>query len=337
MQPHSRQNSSVNPKNDTQRGLSNHGRRDNHRPQHSRYGKHHATSDRPLLQFKRRDTPERMLGMEGHEQTEKRFRDTDDMSDHEEHELALNIIETSVEAVDGIRDEAGRYVEVSAGELELNAATRHSAIAQPNAPKWSNPEYYTALPPPDESQRKKRDVVKLIRKARVVVEKVTDVNNQVATNDDFISFNAEEEQTQVGGDLDHSRTPRPTGNGVPGAPAGPRTSRYFQTQHVARSLHAPGTTEKTLSATSLGPPPGTPVGPSHNYSNTAAAALNGKLKRKRSIESVDTVDFRAPKRKKGAAGFSNGYVLEEWISPKSDNPIPWVTRDHRLTEQGGFR
>lgn len=56
-------------------------------------------------------------------------------------------------------------------------------------PRWSNPDPYTALPPPDESSRKKKDVVKLIRKARINPKSSA---KPEAPTDDFISFNFEE-------------------------------------------------------------------------------------------------------------------------------------------------
>lgn len=56
-------------------------------------------------------------------------------------------------------------------ELTGPAAKRVRTIAQPkngdNAPKWSNPDPYTALPPVEESDKKRKDMVQLIRKARV--------------------------------------------------------------------------------------------------------------------------------------------------------------------------
>ncbi|KAF2761358.1 hypothetical protein EJ05DRAFT_261387 [Pseudovirgaria hyperparasitica] len=58
-----------------------------------------------------------------------------------------------------------------------------------SVPKWSNPDPYTALPPPDESLKKKKDVVQLIRKAKVDQEKTADGSNAVSQNVDFISLN----------------------------------------------------------------------------------------------------------------------------------------------------
>jgi len=53
-----------------------------------------------------------------------------------------------------------------------------------SVPKWSNPDPYTALPPVEES-RKRKDVVKLIRKARV---EAATAKAEITPVDDFISF-----------------------------------------------------------------------------------------------------------------------------------------------------
>ncbi len=62
-------------------------------------------------------------------------------------------------------------------------------------PKWSNPDPYTALPPPDETQVKRPDFVKLIRKARVSATAAEPLigGDAVTTNDDFISFGADDD------------------------------------------------------------------------------------------------------------------------------------------------
>jgi non-canonical poly(A) RNA polymerase PAPD5/7 len=53
-------------------------------------------------------------------------------------------------------------------------------------PKWSNPDPYTALPPPAETSGKRIDVLKLIRKAKIDQEKKE--GGSLDDNDDFISF-----------------------------------------------------------------------------------------------------------------------------------------------------
>lgn len=72
----------------------------------------------------------------------------------------------------------------------VGSESKPSAPPAPTpAPKWSNPDPYTSLPPPDESQHKRVDVVKLIRKAKLEntmsQAKETDA---VTANDDFISL-----------------------------------------------------------------------------------------------------------------------------------------------------
>ena len=57
-----------------------------------------------------------------------------------------------------------------------------------SVPKWSNPDPYTALPPPDETTGKRLDVVKLIRKAKNQEAEKATGHNSVVANDDFISF-----------------------------------------------------------------------------------------------------------------------------------------------------
>ena len=73
--------------------------------------------------------------------------------------------------------------------------TKRRAMGKPSAgteddtPKWSNPDPYSVLPPTADSDRKRKDPVKLIRKAFNLTEESQAPTSQVAANDDFISFN----------------------------------------------------------------------------------------------------------------------------------------------------
>ena len=69
-------------------------------------------------------------------------------------------------------------------EYEQNAMNSPSAAA---TPKWSNPDPYTALPPPPEATGKRTDVVKLIRKAKIS-DDLDKESTDLAKNADFISF-----------------------------------------------------------------------------------------------------------------------------------------------------
>lgn len=58
-------------------------------------------------------------------------------------------------------------------------------------PKWSNPDPYTALPPPDTLGAPKRDIVQMIRKAKVEIGPKPEETSAVKENADFISLSLE--------------------------------------------------------------------------------------------------------------------------------------------------
>jgi len=70
-------------------------------------------------------------------------------------------------------------------------APAFSASVDPPKPKWSNPDPYTVLPPPGESSNKpKKDVLQLIRQAKVESQAEAKSNQ---TSNDFISLNFDDE------------------------------------------------------------------------------------------------------------------------------------------------
>lgn len=153
------------------RGSSNYrGSRPNPRHEFTfRYQKP-ATSDRPLLSSKRESTPERL---EGETKPGLKFAELSTLSDSEEAEMDMS------DDSDGERPRKRRALALD-GPQETAPA--------PPAPKWSNPDPYTALPPPAETTNKRVDVVKLIRKARLDTAAKTDETDAVKQNSDFISL-----------------------------------------------------------------------------------------------------------------------------------------------------
>lgn len=105
--------------------------------------------------------------------------------------------------------------------LDSNS-TNDAPPAAPPAPKWSNPDPYTVLPPPDESQSKKVDVVKLIRKSRVAANApASKPADAVTTNEDFISLSG------MGGEEEEEDDEEESGNrnapdNAPKGPKGPK-------------------------------------------------------------------------------------------------------------------
>ncbi|KAE8152536.1 hypothetical protein BDV25DRAFT_61477 [Aspergillus avenaceus] len=135
-----------------------------------------ATSDRPLLRSKRETTPEPILGEgNGDDKPALKFAPISSLSDSEEADMDVSEDE----------DEESRPRKKRALDSTSVAAPAPEA---PPAPKWSNPDPYTVLPPPDESQSKRVDVVKLIRKARVAASASQPKLDAVADNEDFISL-----------------------------------------------------------------------------------------------------------------------------------------------------
>ncbi|KAI9793224.1 MAG: hypothetical protein M1816_000645 [Peltula sp. TS41687] len=154
----------------------------------------HAPSQRPLLTSQRGSTPEPMSAMTEDSRAGKRFISLDDLSDSEEEEMDTD---SQSETNTKIGDEGRiRFEQPSPEESNEPPRKRRAQgdqfvvdAAFISVPKWSNPDPYTALPPPDESQKKKKDVVKLIRKARVASTQRDSPSNGLENNVDFISLN----------------------------------------------------------------------------------------------------------------------------------------------------
>ncbi|PKY01277.1 hypothetical protein P168DRAFT_61520 [Aspergillus campestris IBT 28561] len=136
-----------------------------------------GTAERPLLRSKREATPELLTASgTGDEQPSRKFARIENLSDSEETDM-----DVSDEDNEASHPRKRRAVESSSGA--------GGPVPAPPAPKWSNPDPYTALPPPDETQSKKVDVVKLIRKARLAATASQQTKTDaVADNEDFISL-----------------------------------------------------------------------------------------------------------------------------------------------------
>ncbi|KAL1885791.1 hypothetical protein Plec18167_001286 [Paecilomyces lecythidis] len=137
-----------------------------------------GTAERPLLRNKKEKTPEPILGaQDGAEKAAPKFASIDNITDSEEEEME--------ESSDDDDESHPRKKRALGAEVPEPAP----------APKWSNPDPYTVLPPVDETRAKRKDVVKLIRKAKITAapaaQKETDA---VTTNEDFISFSFDNEE-----------------------------------------------------------------------------------------------------------------------------------------------
>lgn len=301
-------------------------------------------SERDFLKGNRAPTPELMAGMEEDDAHGVRYKPIGDVSDSSEAEMDMS-------------DEDGEVDDSQPRKKQ--ARTDNKAADGNSAPKWSNPDPYTVLPPPDETQRKKKDVVKLIRKARVEATTASTANTQ-ADADDFISFDFEDDAENYG--KEDGILSKPHGIGVVGAPTGPRQPDH----RVGLQMEGRGTAltsgiDRVVDLTTDSPTgskkrnaiDGVQKSTISNSANTIDLTADSPLgSRKRTIrdEIKETPTLReaiyhgpvvmnAPeihKTLKGKPPPVRGDILRAW-APKSGLPqTPWVDIDHSDTANMGL-
>ena len=270
-------------------------------------------SDRLFLKGNRAPTPEMMPGMEEDEGRGVRYKPIEDVSDSEEAEMDLSDDDDS--------DETQQ-------PKKKQARTESKAADGDSVPRWSNPDPYTALPPPDESQRKKKDVVKLIRKARVSATSGNAARAE-ADADDFISLDFGGQDDDLEDDdynpADHQ------GNGVPGAPTGPRSNVRDQThmQESQSTSHIQDQNAKPHQTTASN------LGQQHSQviDLTSDPALGN---RKRNINDEIKGPPLIHKSSRGKKPAASGRVLTEWEPKAKVTSTPWVEIDHSDTSNMGL-
>ncbi|KUI52914.1 Poly(A) RNA polymerase protein 2 [Cytospora mali] len=188
-----------------------------------------------------------------------------------------------------------------------------------DAPKWSNPDPYTALPPVDDTDKKRKDVVQLIRKARM--QPAGGSRTALPVDDeDFIRCDTpseeegEEDEEEFIDPLTYKRGSSGA-QGAPGAPTGPRAAGTPQPVTAA----TPG----QVAASTAQPTPAT-----NNIEKRVASADMTKSSdlgsRKRTYDDVLKLPSHA--RLKPPPGRpAGGSLVGEWWPKKNENPCPWVT------------
>ncbi len=236
----------------------------------------------------------------------------------------------------GVNGGESREIDEPPRKKQMRTDVDGRPAAESTVPKWSNPDPYTVLPPPDESLKKKKDVLKLIRKARVAVEKSEPVTNAVAANEDFISFGFDDE---VGDNNEGENEGEATGQGVPGAPTGPGSSHFSHLQN----LH--GQALKSVSETEVLPKPAPAVRPLKYQANSNdtttdvwpppnqdAALGNRKRTHDDEIKGDAPGRFNAKKPKKR----THAAVLPEWRPIGHQTATPWYTVDHSNSDSMSY-
>ena len=332
---------------------------------HSGRVNRNAPSERPLLRHQDagRNLNEQLLGMSMGQAGASKFMPAEDVSDSDEEQMdesdsdIAQSDKSNAAQVDG--QEIEEQVEPPAKRRALNARS-HNAQDVASEPKWSNPDPYTVLPPVDDNQRKRKDVVKLIRKARKEAEATTAERNQVAANDDFISFGADDEIPESAKELQTSPDGEglvSNGIGVPGAPSGPRQFSHLDNLHRS---DVPGLAGPYVSAQSLGPPPALPQSSTaptdRTLPDTDLPVLGSSTKdrpiiidrtddtalgsRKRTHDDVikdTTAPLGKPTRKGRKETRLPGSILADWTANQDMDSTPWLRSEEVFTANAGFR
>ena len=307
-------------------------------------------ADRPLLRhLDERVTAEQLLGIT-HGQ---KFMRAEDISDSDEEHMDESDSEKSPEdskttrpvafPVGDKRNHAAD--ESSEPPSKRRAMTSNSSGARNGMrePKWSNPDPYTVLPPIDEAARKKKDVVKLIRKARKDTEEMSDKYNPVVANEDFISFGIDKDDLQTA--LPNSITDNevPNGLSVLGAPMGP--GEFSHLHHLYDQPHpqVAWSANHPISAKSPGLLPrvaqiiprrsGEFVLDLGHFGQQITSSYSGD----ENLGSRKRTHDDSIKGQMRCSTHNNGSILHEWRPIAGADPVPWLRRIDTITVNAGYR
>jgi non-canonical poly(A) RNA polymerase PAPD5/7 len=198
--------------------------------------------------------------------------------------------------------------------------TAKPSAAEASVPKWSNPDLNTAIPPSDPSTKKK-DVVELIRKARVQ-SKASGLSTS-AGPEEFISCMSDSE-----GELDPSSPVKSQERKVPGAPTGPReTVAQYPTGPQIPSRSAAKNLDKADSS-KAGQPTSFAL-KTQQVGTAAPTDLNPPRKRTHNDE-IKTGPPTNAKLKKATKMPVGGFIVADWRVTPGVEPCPWL-RDHSET------
>ena len=232
------------------------------------------------------------------------YRDLADLSDSDEAEMDIS-------------DESGDEDANDQEPRSKRQRTTGPTTERPqDAPKWSNPDPYTALPPPDETTRKKTNMVQLIRKARVEAESKKPA---ASTEADFISCDISDDDgdsrqpEQLPPRPKQELPPRPSTQGQPPSTAGTQSNNDYQQQSQLRTPQGQGA-------------------PNNAVNLTASSSLGN---RKRTFDDQIKMPHASLKPVRKMA--TSGNVVPDWRPIPGEDPCPWAEVDHSATVNMGTR
>ncbi|CAO2658254.1 Nn.00g059770.m01.CDS01 [Neocucurbitaria sp. VM-36] len=234
-----------------------------------------APHERALLTLRDDGSPEHAMGVSD---GPNKFLNLDDLSDDEEADMEVE----SDGSIGHDTDADGRDVSQKVARTQTMSRANGDSV-----PKWSNPDPYTVLPPPEETTGKKTDFVKLIRKAKNQAAEKAAGHNAVAANDDFISFGDED------GDRETSEV------------------RMLEDEASVFTRQRPNAATKRPVQGSLNELDYSDSVVDRSQSSHEAAGLSDQTQ----------YPLRSNKRKHG--GFGAG-IVQEWLPTPQSNPTPWL-------------
>lgn len=204
----------------------------------------------------------------------------------------------------------------SAQPTAKRARTAGNSTSADEAPKWSNPDPYTALPPEQDPDKKKKDVVQLIRKARVEPAKSTRTS-LLADDEDFIRCDSGSEDDGDEEEFIDPLTYSRQRSNNPGAPQPfPAVSAAQATSSAPSKALATSTANKAMKRVDfdMDLPRSSDLGSrKRTHDDVLKLPAHAQLK-------------AAPKRPSG------GSIVSEWRLKKGENNSPWVTSQSSTTQ-----
>ncbi|KAI5239099.1 hypothetical protein E4T42_08781 [Aureobasidium subglaciale] len=290
--------------------------------------------ERDLMRRQREPTPDQLEGM--NEGKESRFKILDDLSDDDGNESDDSAMDLEADAHDPTDASAppsfsnnASHSDDDDSEDEHPRAKRarvksKSPESEQAKPKWSNPDPYTVLPPPGESDAKKKDVVKLIRKAKVEAAKPA---ASAAEGEDFISLNFDDDFAQDNSDDEGGISLNGSVRDEPSLPHKPSFS-HLDHLHPDRNLAPPPPAEQpkgvnmsapmSLPRLDVWPPPadvhGDPSGRSQYHTG---------MQRQEAKDAAAPVRKENNKKRKRRDDTHVGDIVDEWRAPVDTDPAPW--------------
>jgi non-canonical poly(A) RNA polymerase PAPD5/7 len=234
--------------------------------------------------------------------------------------------ETTPEQFEGMNDGQSHFRDVaesSEGDDSTDDGprkrTKVKAADASAVPKWSNPDPYTVLPPPETLGAPKKDIVQTIRKAKN--EQASKVD-KVADNSDFISFN-------FGDDDEEDAATDPPSPPVAKSPAhsgAPTFSHRDSFHRKTSTASAPQTNGATVSPFT-----------SANKRQQAPISISSDAEHTDPTPSFVAETISRPPKRKARHNMQMGDVTEDWQVKDGQPVAPWCTTDHSETTDIGLR